>query len=200
MTGCFRRRGAGARRRRCKIFGPLRRRRRIEAASVGVRVAQGAWSGALVFLSRGWAMFAFFAGDLSVVGFGCCWPGRVCDGMAFPPGLGGSRWPPRLWRFSCSPLLRVDAQWTVSVVRRGRRSLRWGRCRTTPEALHSWLWALVLGSRVVGGVSPLWRATAACERHRRTCLGELVRLSGADSGACQSRLGSVIHWRKLSAS
>jgi len=54
--------------------------------------------------------------------------------------------------------------------------------------------------RVVGGVSPLWRATAACERLRRTCLGELVGLSGADSGACQSRLGSVMHWRELSAS
>ena len=74
------------------------------------------------------------------------------------------------------------------------------RCSTTPEALYSWLWALVLGSWVVGGVSPLWRATAACERLRRTCLGELVRLSGADSGACQSRLGSVMHWRELSAS
>jgi len=73
-------------------------------------------------------------------------------------------------------------------------------CSTTPEALHSWLWALVLGSRVVGGVSPLWRATAACERLRRTCLGELVGLSRADSGACQSRLGSVMHWRELSAS
>jgi len=60
---------------------------------------------------------------------------------------------------------------------------RYPSCSTTPEALYSWLWALVLGSRVVGGVSPLWRATAACEGLRRTCLGELVRLSGADSGA-----------------
>jgi len=44
-------------------------------------------------------------------------------------------------------------------------------CSPTPAALFSWLWALVLGSRVVGGVSPLWRATAACERLRRTCPG-----------------------------
>jgi len=73
-------------------------------------------------------------------------------------------------------------------------------CSPMPEALFSWLWALVLGSRVVYGVSPLGRVTAACERLRRTCLGELVGLSGADSGACQSRLGSVMHWRKLSAS
>jgi len=73
-------------------------------------------------------------------------------------------------------------------------------CSTTQEALYLWLWALVLGSRVVGDVSSLWRATAACERLRRTCLGELVGLSGADSGACQSRLRSVMHWRELSAS
>jgi len=73
-------------------------------------------------------------------------------------------------------------------------------CSTTPQALYSWLWALVLGSRLVGGVWPSWRATAACERLRRTCLGELVGLSGADSGACQSRLGSVMHWRDFSAS
>jgi len=83
--------------------------------------------------------------------------------------------------------------------RRHRRSLN-RTCSTTPEALYSWLWALVRGSRVVGGVSPLWRATAACDHLRRTCLGELVGLSGADSGACQSRLGSVMHWRELSAS
>ena len=149
---------------------------------------------------RGWAMFTYLDGGLPVVGFGCRWPGRVRDGMAFPSRLGGSRRPLRLRRFSCSPVLRVDALSTVSVVRRGRRSLRWGRCSTTPEALYSWLWALVLGSRVFGCVSPLWRATAACELLRRTCPGELFGLSGADSGACQSRLGSVMHWRELSAS
>jgi len=71
---------------------------------------------------------------------------------------------------------------------------------TKPEALYSWLWALVLESRVVGGVSPLWRATAACERLRRTFSGDLVGLSDADSGACQSRLGSVMHWRESSGS
>jgi len=61
--------------------------------------------------------------------------------------------------------------------------------RTTPEALYSWMSALVRGSQVAGGVSPLWRAAAACERVRRMCPGELVGLSGADSGACRSRLG-----------
>jgi len=79
-------------------------------------------------------------------------------------------------------------------------SPRHGQCSTTPEELYSWLWALVLRSRVVGGVSLLWRATASCERLRRMCLGELVGLSGAESGACQSRLGSAMHWRELSAS
>jgi len=56
-------------------------------------------------------------------------------------------------------------------------------CSTTPGTLYSWLWALVRGSRATGGVSPLWRAAAACERLRRTCPGELVGLSCADSGA-----------------
>jgi len=41
-TGCFHRRGAGARRRRCKIFGPLRRRRRIKRGPVGGRLASSA--------------------------------------------------------------------------------------------------------------------------------------------------------------
>jgi len=43
------------------------------------------------------------------------------------------------------------------------------------------------------GVSPLPRAAAACERSRRICSGELVGLSCADSGAGQSKLGSVMH-------
>ena len=47
-------------------------------------------------------------------------------------------------------------------------------CRTAPVALYWWLWALVRGSRPAGGVSPLWRAAAACERLRRTFPGELV--------------------------
>jgi len=80
------------------------------------------------------------------------------------------------------------------------RHTRHSQCSTTPEELYSWLWALVLRSRVVGGVSLLWRATASCERLRRMCLGELVGLSGAESGACQSILGSAMHWRELSAS
>jgi len=41
-TGCFRRRGAGACRRRCKIFGPLRRRRRIKRGPISGRLAAGA--------------------------------------------------------------------------------------------------------------------------------------------------------------
>jgi len=52
--------------------------------------------------------------------------------------------------------------------------VRSGPCSTTPEALYWWLWALVRGSRPAGGVSPLWHASAACERLRRTCPGELV--------------------------
>jgi len=77
-------------------------------------------------------------------------------------------------RFSGSPVLRVDALLVVSVVRPGRRSLRRGICSTTLEALYWWLWALVRGSRPAGGVSPLWRAAAACECLRGTCPGELV--------------------------
>ena len=91
----------------------------------------------------------------------------------------------------------ASRQSVVLVPNDGRADLL---CSTTPEALYSWLWALVLGSRVFGCVSPLWRATAACELLRRTCPGELFGLSGADSGACQSRLGGVMHWRELSAS
>jgi len=41
-AGCFHRRGAGSRRRRCKIFGPLRRRRRIKRGAIGGRVASSA--------------------------------------------------------------------------------------------------------------------------------------------------------------
>jgi len=41
-TGCFRRRGAGARRRRCTILGPLRRRRRIKRGLIRSRLAAGA--------------------------------------------------------------------------------------------------------------------------------------------------------------
>jgi len=72
-------------------------------------------------------------------------------------------------------------------------------CSTTPEALYWWLWALVRGSRVAGGGSPLWRAAAACERLRRTCPGELFVNSCADSGAGHSIFRSVMHWRELSA-
>ena len=40
--GCFHRRGAGARRRRCKIFGPLRRRRQFKRGPIGSRHGAGA--------------------------------------------------------------------------------------------------------------------------------------------------------------
>jgi len=56
-------------------------------------------------------------------------------------------------------------------------------CGTTPVALYSWLWALMRGSRVPGGVSPLWRAAPAWDRLQRAFPSELVELSCADSGA-----------------
>jgi len=76
--------------------------------------------------------------------------------------------------FFRSPVSRVHALCAVSVVRCGRRSLRWERCSTTPGELYWWPWALVRGSRPAGGVSPFWRAAAACERPRRACPGEIV--------------------------
>jgi len=153
------------------------------AVPIGGRLTRGARGGAFVFRRRRRAMLAHLTWGLPVVGCGCRWPQIVRHGAAFPPGLREPRRPHRLRRFSGSPVSRVDALWAASVVRRGRRSLRWGECSTTPGALYSWLWALVRGSRVTGGVSPLWRAAAACERLRCTCPGELVGLSCADSGA-----------------
>jgi len=119
-------------------------------------------------------MSACVAGVVSIACVGCRRPLRVRHGIASSPGQRGFGRAHRVRRFSASPVVRVDALLAVSVVWRGRRSLRRGRCSTTPEALYLWLWALVRGSRPAGGVSPLWRAPAACERLRRTCPAELV--------------------------
>ena len=87
--------------------------------------------------------------------------------------------------------LMLAAHWAVEVADVFLGSIR--HCSTTPEALYWCLWALVRGNWMVGGVSPLLRAATACVRLRRTCPGELVGFSCADSGVGQSSLERVMH-------
>ena len=80
---------------------------------------------------------------------------------------------PRPWSTRLQELRGAAASYRILSEERGAADGSGGRS-TTPEALYWWLRALVRGRRPAGGVSPLWRAAAACERLRRTFPGELV--------------------------
>jgi len=96
--------GAGARRRRFKISGPLQRRRRIKRGSIGGCLAASARHASSPAPSLSAGAVTPTGGGLPVVRFALRRRQRGLREARFPPGVGGSRGPQRPRRGGAPPL------------------------------------------------------------------------------------------------